>query len=84
MFYGTAFRIVNSEERHKKTWGGGAGRAGGAGSRGWSRKYDAGVPHLIKCRANAPVYFTQLAISFDRSQLLGKGGLSISFNITKI
>ena len=64
--------------------GRGAGRAGGAGSSGLSRKYDASVPHLIKCRANAPVYFTQLGISFDRSQLLGKGGLSISFNTTQI
>lgn len=64
--------------------GRGAGRAGGAGSSGFSKKCDAVVIHLIKCKTNAPVYFMQLVISFDRSQLLGEGGLSISFITTKV
>lgn len=63
--------------------GSGAGRAGGAGAVGSSRKCDV-VPHLMKRRSNALVHFTQLVISFDRSQLLGKGGPSINFTTTKI
>lgn len=64
--------------------GRGTGRAGGAGVIGWSRKYDAGVPHLIKCQSQRSCLFHATCDSFDRSQLLGKGDLSISFNTTKI